>query len=239
MGRSLQFRVYEHQLSALFRLAFAPAPHFLLNLAGARNSLAHSSIGTPSLALRLLVDIRFQVLFHSAPAVLFTFPSRYWFTIAHSFIFSLGGWSRLLPTRFLVSRRTQDPIRLCSDFGYRAFTFFGRAFDPVLLSSFLPCHGPSTPVLQPVWASPLSLAATQGITVVFFSSGYLDVSVRRVPLLQAMYSPADDSSCLLPGSPIRTPPLLRFLTASRSFSQFGASFFSFEWQGIRRTPFLT
>ena len=100
-----------------------------------------------------------------------------------------------------MSRRTQDPIRLCSDFGYRAFTFFGRAFDPVLLSSFLPCHGPSTPVLQPVWASPLSLAATQGITVVFFSSGYLDVSVRRVPLLQAMYSPADDSSCLLPGSP--------------------------------------
>ena len=42
------------------------------------NSLAHSSIGTPSLALRLLVDIRFQVLFHSAPAVLFTFPSRYY-----------------------------------------------------------------------------------------------------------------------------------------------------------------
>ena len=98
-----------------------------------------------------------------------------------------------------MSRRTQDPIRLQSDFNYRACTFFGRAFDPVLLSSFLPCHGPSTPVLQPVWASPLSLAATQGITVVFFSSGYLDVSVRRVPLLQAMYSPADDSSCLLPG----------------------------------------
>ncbi len=132
-------------------------------------------------------------LFHSAPAVLFTFPSRYWFTIAHSFIFSLGGWSRLLPTRFLVSRRTQDPIRLRSDFDYRAFTFFGRAFDPVLLSSLLPYHGPSTPVLGPVWAFSLSLAATQGITVVFFSSGYLDVSVRRVPLLQAMYSPADDT----------------------------------------------
>ena len=82
-----------------------------------------------------------------------------------------------------MSRRTQDPIRLYSDFGYRAFTFFGRAFDPVLLSSFLPSHGPSTPVLQPVWASPLSLAATQGITVVFFSSGYLDVSVHRVPFL--------------------------------------------------------
>ena len=90
-----------------------------------------------------------------------------------------------------------------------------------------------------VWALSISLAATLEIDFSFSSSGYLDVSVRRVPLLQAMYSPADDSSCLLPGSPIRTPPLLRFLTASRSFSQFGASFFSFEWQGIRRTPFLT
>ena len=34
-----------------------------------------------------------------------------------------------------------------------------------------------------VWALPVSLAATPGITVVFSSSGYLDVSVRRVPLL--------------------------------------------------------
>ena len=49
-----------------------------LNLASARNSLVHSSIGTPSLSLRLLVDIRFQVLFHSPPGVLFTFPSRYY-----------------------------------------------------------------------------------------------------------------------------------------------------------------
>ncbi len=33
----------------------------------------------------------------------------------------------------------------------------------------------------PVWALPLSLAATYGIDVSFSSSGYLDVSVRRVP----------------------------------------------------------
>ena len=33
----------------------------------------------------------------------------------------------------------------------------------------------------PVWALPVSLAATSGITVVFSSSGYLDVSVHRVP----------------------------------------------------------
>ena len=88
-----------------------------------------------------------------------------------------------------MSRRTQDSIRLQDDFDYRAFTLSRRAFDPVRLSSLLPCHGPSTPVLGPVWAVPLSLAATQGITFVFFSSGYLDVSVRRVPLSKAMYSP--------------------------------------------------
>ena len=34
----------------------------------------------------------------------------------------------------------------------------------------------------PVWALPVSLAATPGIVVSFFSSGYLDVSVHRVPL---------------------------------------------------------
>ena len=34
----------------------------------------------------------------------------------------------------------------------------------------------------PVWALPLSLAATHGIDVSFSSSGYLDVSVPRVPL---------------------------------------------------------
>ena len=34
-----------------------------------------------------------------------------------------------------------------------------------------------------VWALPISLATTFGITVVFFSFGYLDVSVPRVPLL--------------------------------------------------------
>ena len=33
----------------------------------------------------------------------------------------------------------------------------------------------------PVWALPVSLAATPGIDVSFSSSGYLDVSVHRVP----------------------------------------------------------
>ena len=39
------------------------------------------------------------------------------------------------------------------------------------------------PLIDGNWAGPLSLAATKGISVDFFSSGYLDVSVPRVRLL--------------------------------------------------------
>ena len=49
----------------------------VLNLAPYRNSLARSTKSTRSLALPLLVSIRFQFLFHSPSGVLFTFPSRY------------------------------------------------------------------------------------------------------------------------------------------------------------------
>ena len=62
--------------------------------------------------LCVLVNTRFQVLFHSAPAVLFTFPSRYFSTIGHQVVFRLGGWSPLLPYGFLVSVGTPDTVAL-------------------------------------------------------------------------------------------------------------------------------
>src|SRR5690554_1459744 len=43
-------------------------------------------------------------------------------------------------------------------------------------------YNPTPAVTGMVWAAPRSLAATGGITLVFFSSGYLDVSVLRVRL---------------------------------------------------------
>ena len=58
--------------------------------------------------LYLLVSIGFQILFHSPPGVLFTFPSRYYFTIGHQVVFSLTGWSPLIHTGFLVSCLTLD-----------------------------------------------------------------------------------------------------------------------------------
>ena len=62
-----------------------------LNLAPYSNSPARSTKSTRSLALPLLVNIGFQVLFHSPPGVLFTFPSRYYFAIGHQQYLALGG----------------------------------------------------------------------------------------------------------------------------------------------------
>ena len=82
-----------------------------LNLAAHSNSPARSTKSTRSLSLPLLVNIGFQVLFHSPPGVLFTFPSLYCSSIGHQVVFRLGGWSLRLPARFPVSRGTLDPAR--------------------------------------------------------------------------------------------------------------------------------
>jgi hypothetical protein len=62
-----------------------------------------------NIALRLLVGIRFQVLLTPLAGVLFTFPSRYLFTIGRLLVFSLAKWSSRIPTGFLVPRGTQEP----------------------------------------------------------------------------------------------------------------------------------
>ena len=85
----------------------------VLNLATPCNSPDRSTKSTQSeiASLLLFVSTRFQVLFHSPPGVLFTFPSQYFSTIGHRLVFRLGGWSPRLPTGFLVSRGTLDPAR--------------------------------------------------------------------------------------------------------------------------------
>ena len=81
-----------------------------LKLASDYNSPDHSTKGTRSSVdgLSVLVNTRFQVLFHSPPGVLFTFPSQYFFTIGHRVVFRLGGWSPRIPTGFHVSGGTLD-----------------------------------------------------------------------------------------------------------------------------------
>ena len=111
MDRSPGFGSTPSNLIAHLRLAFATAPHLkcltlLLNVT--RWPVLQKVRGHTSNVLPQLVSAGFQVLFHSPPGVLFTFPSRYCFTIGHQVVFSLWGWSPNLHTRFHVSRTTPD-----------------------------------------------------------------------------------------------------------------------------------
>ena len=96
------------------RFPFGFVPYLVLNLAMYNNSLDRSTKSTISHlnVLYLLVNIGFQVLFHSPPGVLFNFPSRYFFTIGHQVVFSLTGWSPCVHTRFHVPRTTLDTTSL-------------------------------------------------------------------------------------------------------------------------------
>ena len=67
-------------------------------------------------------------------------------------------------------------------FGYTALTSSGLLFQNSS-PNFMQYRPQSLPrgARTTVWALPRSLAATYGIDFSFFSSGYLDVSVHRVP----------------------------------------------------------
>ena len=69
-----------------------------------------------------------------------------------------------------------------SSFAYGAFTLSGRLSQnrSAKLVESIPRSEPQH-ARTLVWALPVSLAATPGIDVSFSSSGYLDVSVHRVP----------------------------------------------------------
>ena len=112
MVRSLGFGSITYDLSRPLqtRFPFGSIPYIVFNLAIYNNSPDRSTKSTISFfnELYLLVNIGFQVLFHSPPGVLFTFPSRYCSTIGHQVVFSLTGWSPLIHTRFHVSRTTLD-----------------------------------------------------------------------------------------------------------------------------------
>ena len=83
MVRSLGFGSITYDLNprpVQTRFRFGFIPYIVLNLAIYNNSLDRSTKSTIShikIVLYLLVNIGFQVLFHSPPGVLFTFPSRY------------------------------------------------------------------------------------------------------------------------------------------------------------------
>ena len=91
-------------------------------------------------------DLRFY--FTPRTGVLFTFPSRYWFTIGHRRVFSLGGWSPQIQTEFHVFRPTRDTRGASSAFVYGTVTLCGAAFQQLPLASNVPVCGSHDPPPQ-------------------------------------------------------------------------------------------
>ena len=95
----------------------------------------------------------FRYYFTPLTGVLFTFPSRYWFTIGHQEVFSLTRWSSWILAGFHVSRDTQGTRRSQQHVVYRAVTVFGRSFQIVRLCRWFvtPYDGPYNPIVQAQW----------------------------------------------------------------------------------------
>ena len=140
--------------------------------------------------------------------MLFTFPSRYLFTIGCQVVLRLGGWSPHVQTGFHVSRPTQGPKRDFTRTGLSpAMARLSRRFRFPLIGH---------------WPGPRSLVTTNGVSVDVLSSGYLDVSVHRVCLLSLCIQPRITLNAL--GCPIRKSAGQRLLSPHRSFSQSATSF---------------
>ena len=101
-------------------------------------------------------------------------------------------------------------------------------------SAIVNSRRPSTPAVRRplVWPLPSSLATTKEIEFSFFSSGYLDVSLPRVPSYETMDSSHGDRALPRPGSPIRKFLDQCLLAAPQDLSQLIASFFGNQCPGI-------
>jgi hypothetical protein len=94
-------------------------------------------------------DFRFS--FTPLDGVLFTFPSRYWFTIGRRLVLSLGGWAPRIQTGFHVSRPTWDTRRLTADFRARGCHPLRRLFPKACTNRLIVTTGSRNPTKHASW----------------------------------------------------------------------------------------
>ena len=127
MGRSPGFGFTCTDLFALLRLGFPSAPGLwplTLPVHVTRRTVLQKVRGRAHAALPQLVNTGFQVLFHSPPGVLFTFPSQYYALSVTKEYLALGGG----PPDFLQGSTCLVVLRilpLLPVFAYGAFTLSG------------------------------------------------------------------------------------------------------------------
>ena len=127
---------------------------------------------------------------------------------------------------------------LTSVFAYETITLCGGPSHVLLLTVVIPFVVRTPEIfLPPVWPLPRSLATTCGISVDFFSSPYLDVSVQAVPSVRLCVH-RTVTGLLQPGCPIRKSTDRRLLSAPRGISLIAASFVGSWCQGIPLALFV-
>ena len=138
-----------------------------------------------------LVGTWFQVLFHS--------PVRGAFHLSLTVLVHYRSLKCIQPYQMVLAdshRISHVPrysgycqvINLFRVQGYHLLWLNFPIHSTINLYSTLQSYNPNIAETTLVWAIPISLAATPGITFVFYSSGYLDVSVHQVCPLSGITS---------------------------------------------------
>jgi hypothetical protein len=169
--------------------------------------------------------------------VLFTFPSRYLFTIGRRLVFSLTRWSAQIHAKLHLGRATQEVPQVDSGFRYGTITFCGPGFQLV-----------SLPYRLWLW-TPITLLKNQQFGLFRFRSPLLTESLSlSTPLVNEMFHFTRFHSGRQRrrgrghrplGYPIRGPTGCNVFAVNRGLSQLIAPFIVFRHQGIHHQPLMT
>ena len=169
--------------------------------------------------------------------MLFTFPSRYWYTIGLSRVFSLAGWTRPIHAGLHVSRATQGTamLRLASCTGLSpALAGLSRPFhsqDACNVAALLPQRGRN---LAGLGCAPFARHYWGYHCCFLFLRVLRCFSSPGSPPASAGYQVFN-----LVGCPIRRSRDQRPFAPTPGLSQLITSFIACESLGIRHTPFST
>ena len=122
-------------------------------------------------------------------------------------------------------------------FVYGIFTLFDIPFQIFRLPILLLCCSPYPKfIINLVWASPISLATTFGITICFLFLRVLRCFSSPGSPCITIYSLCNNTILLVLSSLIRISTARRIFAPPRGFSQLVTSFFGAMYQGILRKP---
>ena len=191
------------------------------------------------MVLYLLVSSRFQVLFHSPPGVLFTFPSRYYsLSVTWSYLAFWDG-----PHFFRLDFSCPDVLRILlrslniSSTGLSPSLIYLSRYLRLYIMILLPQSLPQQRYVIGLGSSDFARHYFRNHCCFLFLRVLRCFSSPGSPHAP-IYSVHDNTVLTVLSSLIRISADLRIFAPPRSFSQLVTSFFGAMYQGILRKPFV-